>query len=79
MRTTKIKRVISIISDMDEARLDALLLLLQQPVGDDYVLDDEDKMILNERMVNYEKGIEKGTPARTLTKQIRNKLKKLRK
>lgn len=79
MLTPKMKRVISIISEMDESRLDALLLLLQQPVGDDYELSDEDKWVINERAAKYKRGEDKGTPAREVSKQVRAVLKKRKK
>lgn len=74
--TSKLKRIISIVSKMDEARLDALLLLLQEPVGPDFEFTEEDKWILNERAEKYDRGVDKGVPAKEVSKRIRKMLKR---
>jgi hypothetical protein len=77
--TQKLKRAISLISEMDESHLDALLLLLERPVNDDYELSEEDKFIVNERSASYKKGKDKGVPAYAASKRIRAKLKRQKK
>jgi hypothetical protein len=79
MMKAKLKKVISLVSEMDEARLDALLLLLQEPVGGDYDLTADDKWIIQERAARYDRGEDKGVPAKEATKRIRTALKKRRK
>lgn len=71
----KLKKVISIVSEMDESSLDALLLLLQKPLGEDYELSNEDILVVNERMAAYTSGKDKGVPALEASKRIKAKLK----
>jgi hypothetical protein len=73
--TKKLKQAISIISEMDESRLDALLLLLRQPV-EDFELSEEDKQIVQERITAYKTGKDKGVPALSASRRIKAKLKK---
>lgn len=74
----KLKKVISIVSEMDEARLNALLLLLQEPLPD-YDLTEDDKWTVGERTEKYKRGEDKGIPAKEASKRIRKILKRHRK
>jgi hypothetical protein len=71
----KLKQAVSLISEMDETRLDALLVLLRQPV-EDYELSEEDKNIVRERFEKYESGKAKTISALGASRRIKLKLKK---
>jgi hypothetical protein len=71
--TQKLKQAISIISEMDESRLDALLLLLRQP-AEDFELSESDKQIVNERYEAYISGKDKGVSAVSASRRVKAKL-----
>ncbi|HTF04891.1 MAG TPA: hypothetical protein VK826_12780 [Bacteroidia bacterium] len=73
-RAKKQERAISIIQGMDDARLDALLLILDPPAEDDYEFSQEDNTMISERFERYEKGKTKGMPALEASKRIRAKI-----
>ena len=73
-RAKKLERAINIVEGMDDARLDALLLILDPPAEDDYEFSQEDNTMISERFERYEKGKTKGMPALEASKRIRAKL-----
>lgn len=73
-RAKKLERVISIVSGLDETRLDALILILDPPAEDDYEFSQEDNTMISERFERYEKGKTKGMPALEASKRIRAKI-----
>ncbi|HTF04892.1 MAG TPA: hypothetical protein VK826_12785 [Bacteroidia bacterium] len=75
-RAKKQERAISIIQGMDDARLDALLLILDPPAEDDYEFTEEDKLIINERTARYESGEDKGIPSDKMVKELRARLRR---
>lgn len=75
----KLDHVIAIVSEMSEAKLDAVILLLDPPADDGYVFTEQDKLEVNERTERYERGIDKGIPAEQVLKEMRQALKHVRK
>ena len=71
--------MIELVSEMDEAHLDALLVLLQPAAQEDYELSEEDKWVINERAARYERGESKVIPAASVSRRARQALKKRKK
>lgn len=72
----KKKEVITLISKMDETHLDALLLLLREPLRNEYELSDEEWRETDRRKNEVKKGNVKMLPARQAVKNITVALKK---
>jgi hypothetical protein len=72
----KLDHVISLVSGMSEAKLDAVILLLDPPADDGYVFSEQDKLEVNERTIRYETGKDKGIPAADLIKELKSRMKK---
>lgn len=75
-RKQKLDEVIAIVSEMNEAKLDALILILDPPVDDGFELSEQDKLNIDERTRRYESGEDNGISAEIVIRQLREALKK---
>lgn len=72
----KKKEVMSLIARMDESHLDALLLLLREPLGENYPLSDAEWAETDKRREEASKDKSKLVPARAAVRRIESRLKK---
>ena len=72
----KKKEVLTLISKMDEMHLDALLLLLRQPLNGAYELSEEDWSETERRLREVKQGKVKLKPAKESALRITAQLKK---
>lgn len=72
----KKKEVLTLISKMDETHLDALLLLLRQPLNGTYELSENDWAETERRLREVKQGKIKLKPAKESAMRIASQLKK---
>lgn len=75
----KIDRIIEILSDIDEAHLEALLILLDRHGPVEYEITDAEYLVLEEGLAKYERGETKGMSGAESVRQLKEHLKKIQK
>ncbi len=75
----KIDRIMEILSDLDEARLEALLVLLDRRGPVEYEITDAEYLVLEEGLAKYERGETKGMSGAESVRQLKEHFKKIQK